>query len=111
MKKAISILCILALLIALAVPVMAADNSNSDVSVCSWSTHSFSGTSASVTKSCSYASLTATYSDAFKSLTASTGEYKSSNYEQAISISFTTTSSRKITAYVSVGGGTIGIAS
>lgn len=109
MKKAISILCILALLIALAVPVIAADNS--DVSVCSWSTHSFSGTSASVTKNCSYASLTATYSDAFKSLTASTGEYKSSNYEQAISISFTTTSSRKITAYVSVGGGTIGIAS
>lgn len=109
MKRCISILCVFALLMALTIPAMAADNS--DVSVCSWSTHAFTGTTASVTKTCSFASLTATYADAYKSLTASTGEYKSSNYEQAISITFSTTASRKITAYVSVGGGTIGIAS
>ena len=109
MKKIISILRIMALVLSLSISAMATDRS--DVSVYGWSSHTISGTSGSVTKSCSYASVTANYADAFKSITASTGEYDSNNYKQSVSISFGSTKTRTITGYVSSGGGTIGIAS
>ena len=107
MKKIISILCIMALVLSLSISAMATDRS--DVSVYGWSSHTISGTSGSVTKSCSYASVTA--NDAFKSITASTCDYDSNNYKQSVSISFGSTKTRTITGYVSSGGGTIGIAS
>ena len=100
MKKIITLAMVVILLVAMAVPAFA-----------SWETHEFTGQYASVTRTCSYASLTATYSDAFKELESSDGYYDSSNNKKAIYIDFPTTKSRTVTAYVSSGGGTLGIAS
>ena len=101
MKKVFIILAVIALMLMMGISALASG----------WETHSFSGTTCSITRYCSYASLTATYSDSYKQLYSSDGYQKSSNYEKAISISFPTTISRTVTAYVSVGGGTLGIAS
>ena len=101
MKKVLIILVVVALMRVMSISALASG----------WETHSFSGTTCSITRYCSYASLTATYSNSYKQLSSSDGYYKSSNYEKAISLSFPTTTSRTVTAYVSVGGGTLGIAS
>lgn len=109
MKKIISILCTMALVISFSIPAMAAERPSASIN--GWSTHVITGTTGSVTKLCSFASVTANYADAFKSISASTGEYDANNYLQGVSITFTSTKTRTITGYVSSGGGTIGIAS
>lgn len=100
MKRAITIIACIAFVLVMGVSAFASG----------WETHSFSGEWYSITRNCSFASLTATYSDAFKSLE-SGNYYNSNSYLKSVSITFPTTATRTVTAYVSVGGGTLGIAS